>query len=131
MSIDISDRTHNPSELSAFGHSLQLSHHARDAPLLEQAIGSPFVIRLHQLREVGLRLAGPDERLGFVAQNFHTIAVCLHACFVAHWAVAGHDFIEIERIHDGVERLCPFNQAAAAVVIDQRGGCRSRGERVA
>src|ERR1700719_4243938 len=102
--------------LSEFGHE------TRHAPLLLQAARSPHILGGHELRDVVLTLTLSDQSGHAGTQLLYVVAVGLQTGFVSDRAMAGDHGIEIKCAQDSVQRLGPFDQAAAAWVVDQRAG---------
>ncbi len=81
----------------------------------------PFVLVGHELGDLGLGFAGADLGGDLVAEGFDGVAVGEEAHFVGDFAVAGDDAVDVE-LQGFVESFGPFDDAAAAVVVDEGAG---------
>src|SRR5579871_3888225 len=61
---------------------LQFRHHSGNGPLLLQAVRSPLVFSLHELRDFGLRLPALDHLADLIAHLHDVVAVGLQAGFI-------------------------------------------------
>lgn len=68
-----------------------------------------------------LGFAGSDLGGDLVAEGFDGVAVGEEAGFVGDFAVAGDDAVDVE-LQGFVESFCPFDEAAASVVVDEGTG---------